>query len=456
MTAGSFETEAWIGRLSKSLVDLKKAQVAFSRVCRQRGARRVGTPSGRGKEESVSLDDLRVFYSRVRYGLGLEQGPEREQVRDALNATRYVLLSHPQLERVAVSGRTIGENDFWLRVLNSGSSISASDLVAGLVTRASEVPVDGFRVAATEMNAFLRPVEDDVAGVLAGLDEGCDALLFYGLTVRNRLNVEEGVSVLPYSEVRRFVGEDVLEELAPTAALHNWGPIGAIVSTYCWRPTFSQRGRLDETLRRPRTQLFEDGKVLLDLLSVSHKAPLVPLAAISHCVDERAARLFGQAKHGPGLYRAYSSEASGHLIEQIELVPERFNEACELFRSRRTRNYRKMSRFVGLLAKALKRSTYNDQILDVAIALEGMYEPPNHNIARELARRVSGFLGPGLEDQERIKEIIHSFYKTRSHVVHGDRGETKLLSKGASFVRGFDLAQKSLFKFVREGAPNNW
>lgn len=410
----------------------------------------------RGKEKPFPLNDLRVLYSRVRYGRRLEQRLELELVRAALDATRYVLLSHPQLESVAVSGRIVGENDFWLRILNSGSSISAGDLIAGLVTRASEVPIDGFRVAASEMNAFLRPVEDDVTGVLGELDEGCDALLFYGLTLRKRLNVEEGISVLPCAEVLRFVGEDVLEKLAPTAAPYGWGPLGAIVGTFCWRPTFSQRGSVDETPRRPRPQPFEDGKVLLDLISVSHKAPLVPMATISDCIDQRAARLFGRAKHGPGFYQTYGSGAPVHLLEQMELVPERFNEACVVFRNRKTLNYRKMSRFVGLLAKALKRSTYDDQILDVAIALEGMYEAPQRNIARELARRISSFLGSDLEDRERIKRSFRSFYKIRSDIVHGGRAETKLLSKGASFVRGFELARRSLFKFVQEGAPNNW
>ena len=84
---------------------------------------------------------------------------------------------------MAVSGRTFGENDFWMQILNTGSSISAGDLIAGLMARANEVSVEGFRVAAREMNAFLRPVEDDAAGVLGTLDESCHAVLCYGLSL---------------------------------------------------------------------------------------------------------------------------------------------------------------------------------------------------------------------------------------------------------------------------------
>ena len=71
-----------------------------------------------------------------------------QRLRSVLDPTRHILLSHPELERAAVAGRTVGENNFWLQLLDSGTSISAGDLIAGLMARAAEIPRDRFRVAA--------------------------------------------------------------------------------------------------------------------------------------------------------------------------------------------------------------------------------------------------------------------------------------------------------------------
>ena len=454
--ARSFDAEAWIDQLSNSLADLAKAQGPLFHAFQWRRPREITIPIGRREERPFPLDDLRMFYAKLRHGQQLGQGADQQQLAAALDAARYALLSHPQLEQVAVSRRTVGENDFWIEMLDSGSQISAGDLIAGLMARASELPVEGLQLAAREMEAFFRPVGDDAAGVLGNLDESCHALLFYGLNLDKRLKVEQGFWVLPPVEVARFIGRDLREKVAPSSAFYGCDQIGAVVTTSRWRPTFSQRGSLDKPPRRPPAAFFKDSKVLVDLISVSHKEPLAPLATISDCIDHRAARLFGQSKFGPGFYQTYSAEGFGGVVEPPDLVPERFNEACELFRIRLTPNFRKMSRFVGLLTKAIKSSNADDKIVDVAKALEGMYQTPQRDISRTLRWRVASVLGSNETDRERIEECVHAFYKTRSKIVHGELIEGELFRKGAAFVNGLDLAQSSLIKFIREGTPNDW
>ena len=69
------------------------------------------------------------------------------------------------------------------------------------------MPDDGFRSAARKLNAFLSPVGDDEAsGVLGNLDEGRDLLLFYGLTVSERIDVETIPPVRPNWESQDRVG----------------------------------------------------------------------------------------------------------------------------------------------------------------------------------------------------------------------------------------------------------
>lgn len=199
-----------------------------------------------------------MVYAEARHSRRFGREAEYAPLRALLDPTRHILLSHPKLERVAVSGRTVGENDFWIQLVNSGTSISAGDLIAGLMARAAELSRDGFRVAARELNAFLSPAGDEGASdVLGDLDEGCDALLFYGLTVSERIDIGHDMAVLPYGEVRRFVDRDSIQELAPLGAgFHGWRSMGAVIRPFRWRPVFRRRGSLNEPVSYPPAPFF--------------------------------------------------------------------------------------------------------------------------------------------------------------------------------------------------------
>ena len=177
-----------------------------------------------------------MVYTSARNSQRFGEEAQYAPLRKVLNPVRHALLSHPTLERVAVTGRVIRDNEFWMRILNSGSSISAGDLIAGLMALAADLSGDRFRTAAGELNAFLSPARDEEAtSVLGNLDEGCDAMLFYGLTVAERVEVQEGMALLPYEEVRRFVDGDLVEELAPRGAgFHGWRSVGAVVRPFRW------------------------------------------------------------------------------------------------------------------------------------------------------------------------------------------------------------------------------
>lgn len=91
----------------------------------------------------------------------------------ALYPVRYALLGHPVLERVAVTGRLIGDNDFRLESQGFGWRISARILVAGLMARSVELRGNGFRTALRELHALLAPEGDRAAATGLGvLDEG--------------------------------------------------------------------------------------------------------------------------------------------------------------------------------------------------------------------------------------------------------------------------------------------
>ena len=460
MISKAFDYRGWIDWLAGALSTLAKEQEPYLQMYWQHNPRERVIVDGK-EETPFPLDDVRMVYARARHSGTVDGAARYESLRAVLDPARHALLSHPKLERVAVIGRPVGENDFWMRILNSGTSVSAGDLIAGLMARAAELPGDGFRAAAGELNALLSPVGDgEAAGVLANLDEGCDALLFWGLTVTERIDVEDSMAILPFREVRRFVGPELVEELAPShSGFHGWRSVGAVVRAFRWRPVFRRKGGVNEPMRDPEEPFFPAAQTLLDLLAVNHSAPVLPLGAISDCIDRSAARLLGRERHDPGMHQKWPTHGFDGFADCPVLRPEALDEAREAFSNRESTRYRRMAPFVVQLAEALGRNgrlAPHEKIVDVAIALEGMYELPKQNKSRTLKERVSGYLGTDAEGRKRIKERIRTFYEVRSDIVHSGSGEASPFRNGAAFVTGFELARRSLFKLLREGPPDDW
>ena len=95
--------------------------------------------------------------------------------------------------------------------------------------------------------------------MLGDLDEGCDALLFYGMTVNERIDVEDGMQILPFEELRRFVELEFVKELAPRGAgFHEWRGVGAVIAPFRWRPVFRRRGSVNEPPRCPPERFLPD------------------------------------------------------------------------------------------------------------------------------------------------------------------------------------------------------
>ena len=460
MAFKAFDVDAWVERLAAALGGLAKAQESYLHAYWQHNSRKIVVVNGKD-ETPFPLDDVRMLYSRARHSRVFGREAEYARLRVRLDPARHILLSHPELERVAVAGRIVGENNFWIRILNTGTSISAGDLIAGLMARAAEVSGDRFRVAARELNAFLLPAGDgESADVLASLDEGCDVLLFYGLTLPERIDVEDGMTLLPLREIRRFVERELVNELAPSgAAIHDWRSLGAVVRPFRWRPIFRRQGSINEPTRHPRERFFFDARTLLDLIAVSHEAPVVPLATMSNCIDLSAARLLGRSRFDPGMRGKWAADGFDGFTEMPMVRTAALDEAREAFRNRQSARYQRMAGFGARLAVALARKgrfAMQDKVLDVAVTLEGMYELPRQGKSHALQNRVAMFLGTDAVDRERIRETIRRFYKARSEIVHSGSGEALPFRKEAAFVAGFGLARKSLFKLLRVGPPDNW
>ena len=459
MTPAGFDAEAWIERLAQLLPPLALAQGPYLREYQERYARVVDLRDG--EPSPFPLDDLRLLYDEVRdsrpWGLEAHYSP----LRAVLNPVRHALLGHPTLERVAVTGRLIGDNRFSMEILGSGGDIYAGTLIAGLMARAAELPDDGFPTALRELNAFLSPIGNGAAGnALGSLDVACDMFLFYGLALSERIEVEDGMVLLPYEEVLRFLDQDLVRDFAPPGAgFHGWRAVGAAVRPFRWRPELRQRGSVNGPVGPPLPPFFPKAAAFLDLLAVSHATCVAPLAALSNRIDGSAGRLLGRETQSPGFYQSWSADGFSGFDESPAISPDAWAEALEAFRGRESARYARMAPIVTRLSEALARNgrfALHDKIVDVSIALEGMYDLPKWGVTRALEERVSGFLASESESRERIGKSARAFYEARSAIVHNRSAKGTPFTNGAAFVSGFDLARRSLFKLLREGPPGHW
>ena len=124
-----------------------------------------------------------------------------------LDPVRHILRSHPTLARIM--SRIIGKDDFWIQILGSGNLTSLTDLIGGLMARADELPGDGFRAAATELNAFLDATgEDKTVAVPDDLDVGYDVVLFHGLSLREKFAIGDDMMIVPFKQARDVRGRE--------------------------------------------------------------------------------------------------------------------------------------------------------------------------------------------------------------------------------------------------------
>ena len=460
MPAGrEFDVEDWIERLARLLPPLAEAQDPYLRECQERHGSVIDLRDG--GSPPFPLEDLCLLYDIVRNGRLWGMEAHYAPLRAVLDPVRHALLRHPVLERVAVRGRLIGDNRFSLEIPGSGGDIHAGTLIAGLMARAAELPDDRVRRPLRELNAFLSPAGDGAAAeVLGDLDEACDVFLFYGLELSERIEVADGMVLLPYEDVLRFVDEEIVRNFAPSGAgFHGFRSVGAVVRPFRWRPRFRRRGSVNDPVGPPPPPFFRDAATLLDLLAVSHATRVAPLATLSNRIDASAGRLLGRETQSPGFYQSWPAESFSGFDACPALSPEALEEAQEAFRCCKGARYERVAPIVTRLSEALGRHgrfAVADRILDLGIALERMYVLDEGKISKKLRNRAARYLATDAPGQERIRERAREFYEVRSDIVHNRLHRLSPERVHAAFCSGFDIARRSLFKLLRDGPPEDW
>ena len=99
-----------------------------------------------------------------------------------------------------------------------------------------------------------------------------------------------------------------------------------------------------------------------------------------------------------------------------------------------------------------------DRVIDIAIALEVMYEASEPGIAGKLRNRAASLLASNTTKPEDISKKMRRFYRARSAITHGGRLVTNEHDdKTEEALRdGLDMARQTAFALLKRGETPNW
>ena len=458
---GEFDSGEWVERLTEALARLAEAQNWFPDELDEGRATYSSGEAENGVVEMVHIrsDVLLALYETACFGKGSGWRTRFGPLRQALNQVLDLLAAHPTLAGVVdFSG---GDQEFVVLLPDHAAEARLLRMVGGLMERAMELPEDGCRVASSELRALLDPDgEGEVAGGAGDLHTGYHIAIFHGLRFECQTAIADDMAVLPFENVAAFINEGVLREVAPNIVTPNGRKsLGAIAKRFRWKPKFSPP--VDEIAVDSDWggSFRKDAETFVELLAVSHAAPVVCLVTIHHCIDRVASRLLCEPHYRGSYTWGRSARSFDRLAGSRTVCMDALGEAEEMFRERDRAQYRKLAPIIARLAEAQARSgrfAEEDKILDVAIALERMYELDGSEISHKMRMRVAWFLGADADSRIRETKAVRGFYAARSAIVHNRKGAASPQRNRDAFDKGFGIARRSLSKLLREGPPDGW
>ena len=464
MTKAEYSADEWIDRLASALRILTKEQQPWLQKYYEETPYVTVMSEGSNVISSESLlDHLRRIYATARHGGKISGEKEHySAVRKLLDPVRHILRSHPTLERVM--SLIIEDDDFWIQVLGNGQLICLTDLIASLLVRARDLPGDGFNPAATELEAFLdRAWIESKACVPGNLDTGYDVVLFYGLNIKKRIDIADDMALLPFEQVQTFVEKSQIKDLVPPGAgIHGWQSVGAVVRPFQWKPKFYRKGSTrssgsDWSEFEHAEIFFQQAIVFLELLAVAHATPVLRLALLPQHIKHAAGLLLGGVSGSGTFFRGRSAQGFDGFEVCPELVQEALAISKEAFENRGNKRFKEMAPIIGRLDEALARDgrfASEDKILDVAIALERMYQLDRGDISYKMQTRAAWYLGDDAGSRLQVMETIKNFYNTRSGIVHNKQKQKSPARNQEIFNEGLSIAKRTLFKLLREEPPD--
>ena len=445
-SSDNFGRKGWTAQLAVALRELGKAQQPYLTDIGQQCTfldiiKKDDTPWRKSEHLSTVLCSL--------YG----QPDQIPPLRNALRQVRRLLTAHPCL--VGVLDPSSDHDELWIQDVTIGGTEYLRGIISGLMVRAEEHSQDGYATAVHELCMLLEPKAEQRSAGCCDPSVGYHVVLLRGLRLDHPIPVEDDIRIVPLDEIEDFINRKSLYQM-PLASGGQSRDFAAIVKPFHWRPQLL-KSQADATWELPDTHDFlDDAEGFVELLAVLHESPVVCLAKIAVCKNRIACLLLGRTHSIGGFTYGRSGQSFRWPGASPVVKPEVFERACQAFRNRDSQRYKDCAPIIGRLSEALSRGGrygVTDKLLDVAIALERMYQLDGGEIMYKLRTRAAFFLAPDPDKRLRIFHDLGDFYKMRSSIIHGRRNDK---AAPETFCQGFHIAKRTVDKLLECGFPDNW
>ena len=358
---------------------------------------------------------------------------------------------HPAVGAI-FDGRGTGMATF-VTMPGKGFRMELKDLARRAATIGTE---RGDEAAAAEVDRFLTLGAE-------GCLPGYEVIVIRGLAMDGSVELGPGAGLASYE---RAVDLGLIEKEvpAPWNDVLDYKGMQALVlfREMTWSPCLVLPRTLKDGDDPPRAEFsWRSGPardVLLDLLSLvtSQRVDVVEMFSCApDFVDV-------DPNFGPGTKIGFMSS---DWWRTKELTPAHVTEARRLFcawtrfdRESRDTLELALGRLVSSARRNRSRFWLEDRILDVAVALEMMFDLRGGELSYKLSVRAAHLLVDGPEDRLEVYKAAKCFYNVRSRIVHGNRG-TKSGNRNEAMAMlecGYDLGRDGLLKLLEQGAFPDW
>ena len=451
MSEEQFTLADWANRLSQCLQELVDYERWLERelfLLRRRAENELGVP-----DSHDDLDDRvreRTFgYSRYLGRTPRADSEYQRNVSGKLDRLLEVLQEHPALKSAVYRA----EDGRLALGLNLGVSRSAGHqmvfMLMGLIDHAVE---HSPQAAADALAQVIQRGEDmDLSSY--------QILLFRGLHVGRRHDFPNGLSIVSFEEVRRYMTDDSIRSMLEVGDIEiNQEPIGAVVFERKWGPLIVPADFDMDSMDWPeQSRTFrDDALLLLDVLAVSHGLPVNGSRTHTQVVEREIEHLMGQGSFVSQSLSRSLRDVIGVNSTKIEpiatpaVLEEKLSDCERLLLG--CRNDVQLRLAVSRLASSLARKGVHeafDKVLDVAIALEVLYQlDASRGRGSQLSSRARQLIGGDRNDLRWIDRTAESIYQARSGIVHEGTLPT---NAGQIYEDAFELGRRTLLHKTAPG-----
>ena len=436
----------WCERLRARLEDIvnfEKSIELLLRDLQRQDERLLGLSNS---TDSDFTENIRRRVKRYSTAVGREPRDDSaywQNVHSNLNGLLDVLREHPVMERAIYTYEgelVIGIDMFVSRRPRQ----QVRFMVVGLVDFAVE------HTPRCAVSAFDRLISEGERREL----NSYEMVLFRGLNVERPQRISEDLCLIPWEEARQYIQDIAVRSLLGNDYRIDDLPIAAIASHANWGPLFvSEKFDFEGDWPDSPKSIRDDALLFINLLSVTHRLGLQGIGYTYNGVSRDIDRLIGSdPSFSPPSMFMHNLNFSLDNPKGPQMSMDKYAGAKKLFPKVREAPERlklALSRLASSLSRAGPFSEL-DGIIDVAIALEAMYDVNPPELTYRLATRASHYLEDNAEGRISIYHSVRTFYRARSNIVHGGiRREVQI------FDAGLETARRTLTKLLLEGGPSN-